>query len=64
MIDFLTAIENWVEQGKAPDSMVGVHKNSGGAIAFSRPVYPFPLYARYAGRGDPNDATSFRPVAP
>jgi feruloyl esterase len=30
--------------------------------AFMRPVFPFPYRARYAGRGDPNDAASYRPV--
>jgi feruloyl esterase len=31
-------------------------------IAFSRPVYPYPMRAKYLGRGDPNDARSFGPV--
>lgn len=33
-------------------------------IAFSRPVYPYPTLAKYSGRGDPNDAASFKAVAP
>ncbi|MGD0910807.1 MAG: tannase/feruloyl esterase family alpha/beta hydrolase [Terracidiphilus sp.] len=32
-------------------------------VSFTRPMYPFPQYAKYAG-GDPNDAASFRPVQP
>jgi hypothetical protein len=32
-------------------------------LTFSRPVYPFPQFARYA-TGDPNLASSFRPVGP
>lgn len=32
-------------------------------VTFSRPMYPYPLHASYAG-GDPNAAESFRPVAP
>jgi Tannase and feruloyl esterase len=32
-------------------------------IDFTRPVYPYPLYAHYL-RGDPNQATSFRPLQP
>jgi feruloyl esterase len=32
-------------------------------ISFSRPVYPFPEFAKYAG-GDPNQAASFRPARP
>lgn len=34
-----------------------------GEATFSRPVYPYPLRARYKGSGDPNDATSFVAVA-
>jgi feruloyl esterase len=30
-------------------------------ITFSRPMYPYPKYARYAS-GDPNQASSFQPV--
>jgi len=29
---------------------------------FTRPIYPFPYMARYTGKGDPNDATSYEPV--
>ena len=31
-------------------------------IAFSRPVYPYPLRAKYLGHGNPNDAGSFGPI--
>ncbi|MEH3160318.1 MAG: tannase/feruloyl esterase family alpha/beta hydrolase [Sphingomonas taxi] len=31
----------------------------GEPVTFTRPVYPYPLYARYRGRGDVNDAASF-----
>lgn len=31
-------------------------------IAFTRPVYPYPLRAKYKGSGNPNDASSFEPV--
>ena len=33
-------------------------------MKFTRPVFPYPLQARYSGRGDPNDAANFRPVKP
>jgi len=32
-------------------------------VVFSRPVYPYPIRTKYLGRGDPNDAASFGPVA-
>jgi hypothetical protein len=32
-------------------------------LSFTRPMYPYPQFARYAS-GDPNDAASFRPAQP
>jgi pimeloyl-ACP methyl ester carboxylesterase len=78
VIDSVTVIEEWVEQGKAPDVIIahGLKDGSKGMaplVAFpqpadnlisTRPLYPYPLQARYTGRGDPNDAKNFRPVAP
>jgi feruloyl esterase len=33
-------------------------------LSFTRPLYPYPLYARYKGSGDPNDADHFEAVKP
>jgi feruloyl esterase len=33
-------------------------------IAFTRPLYPYPLYARYKGTGDPNNALNFGAIDP
>lgn len=74
-IDHLGYLEAWVEESKAPDVMIGAHIEGaryapefplGDAtqIAFTRPVYPYPLYAKYKGSGDPNDAVNFIPVDP
>jgi hypothetical protein len=32
---------------------------AGGVTERSRPVYPYPLLARYSGKGDPKDASAF-----
>lgn len=32
-------------------------------VSFTRPMYPYPQFAKYAS-GDPNDAASFRPAQP
>jgi feruloyl esterase len=61
-IDFLSYLEAWVEQGKAPSEMIGAHRDASGAATFTRPTYPYPLMAKYRGKGDPNAAASFRPV--
>ena len=56
--DALTLLENWVEKGQAPDVMIA-SRLANGAIERSRPIYPYPLLARYAGQGDPKNAASF-----
>ena len=72
-IDYLDAIEKWVEQGQAPDRLLSVHPKADGPVrfpvaaadtAFSRPVYPYPAYPRYAGRGDQNDAANYPRTEP
>jgi Tannase and feruloyl esterase len=65
-IDYLSYLEAWVEQDHAPDKMVGKHFEEAhpNSIKFTRPVYPYPLRAKYKGTGDPNDAASFVPESP
>ncbi len=50
-----TAIENWVERGVAPTSIVATKRSS----PLSRPLCPYPQLPRYKGAGDPNAAASF-----
>lgn len=57
--DALGALEKWVEKGTAPDEILASGKTLNG-IERSRPLYPYPLYAKYIG-GDPNDPASFAP---
>ena len=74
-VNYLPLIERWVEQGQAPERIVGIRPKAGveldyfgidtdrltpDQVAFSRPYYPYPLKAYYAG-GDPNQADSFKP---
>jgi hypothetical protein len=53
--DMLTAIQAWVEQGKAPDRIIAQGKAFPGV---SRPLCPYPEVARYGG-GDPASEKSF-----
>ena len=53
--DTLTALENWVERGVPPASMLATKQGS----PLSRPLCPYPALPRYKGTGDPNDAASF-----
>jgi hypothetical protein len=98
MINYLAAMEAWVEHASPPDKLIGLHPSDDflaaqplppdlsasivqnltrqGRIAiaarqlrfpldpsvpitFSRPIYPYPLVAKYRGRGDKNAASSF-----
>jgi feruloyl esterase len=56
--DALTLLENWVEKGQAPDVMIA-SRIVDGVKDRSRPVYPYPLVARYSGTGDPKEPASF-----
>ena len=53
--DMLTAIQDWVEKGRAPDRVLATGRAFPGV---SRPLCPYPQEARYDG-GDVNDANSF-----
>jgi feruloyl esterase len=54
--DSLTALQEWVEEGKAPQSMI----SSGQAFpGRTRPLCAYPQIAIYDGKGNPEDAASF-----
>jgi feruloyl esterase len=58
--DSLTAIENWVERGIAPATMIATKQGS----PLSRPLCPYPQLPRYKGTGDTAAAASFECAAP
>ncbi|KAK4156102.1 Tannase/feruloyl esterase [Chaetomidium leptoderma] len=62
----LTAVVRWVEEGKAPDSILGTAfvdgAAAGGQVAFQRRHCKYPLRNTYTGKGDPNDADSWECV--
>ena len=64
-IDYLDYLEAWVERNRAPEVLIGSHparNESSESVQFTRPIYPYPVRARYRGKGDPNKAESFIPV--
>jgi hypothetical protein len=63
-IDVLTALENWVEKGVAPNEMIASQYEKGGKVVRTRPVYPYPQEAKYKDAGDVNQASSFKSVVP
>jgi hypothetical protein len=54
------ALEQWVEKGVAPSTIVA-SKYAGGSdkITMTRPLCPYPQAAKYKGQGDTNSAASF-----
>ena len=61
--DPLTLLENWVERGQPPDVMIA-GRSANGVTERTRPIYPYPMLARYSGQGDPKQAASFVPFDP
>jgi len=61
--DSLTALENWVEKGQAPEKLIA-GRLSNGVLERTRPVFPYPVLALYSGKGDPKQADSFAPLDP
>jgi len=58
MFSMTTALDRWVEDGKAPDQILASHVSSG-KVDRTRPLCPYPETAQYKGTGDPNDAANF-----
>ena len=56
--DGLTALEQWVEQKKAPEQLLASHLTNGVADR-TRPLCPYPQVAEYKGAGSTNDAGNF-----
>jgi feruloyl esterase len=72
-IDWLTALENWVEKGEEPGALPAAHPAAvpgppGAPPApsepFTRPVCAYPLVAQYQGNGDDSVAANFECAAP
>jgi feruloyl esterase len=59
--DMLPQLVEWVEQGKAPESVIASATTPAyfNATSRTRPLCPFPKQSRYKGSGDINDAANF-----
>jgi hypothetical protein len=57
--DLLTPLLHWVETGTAPQRVIASQPG-----ARTRPVFPYPLVARYDGTGSTDDATNFTAAYP
>jgi hypothetical protein len=57
-IDYLGAIDRWVETGEAPERLVA--SNPPGQPPRTRPLCPHPKVAKYTGQGSTDDERNFR----
>lgn len=55
--DMLSAIDQWVETGKAPERIIAT--NPPNQKSMSRPICPYPQIAKYMGTGSTDDAVNF-----
>ncbi len=58
VFDMVSALEQWVEQNKAPQRVVASH-NVAGQVDRTRPWCPYPQVAKYKGAGSTDDAANF-----
>ncbi len=56
--DKVAAMEQWIAAGKAPASIVAAHRLNG-VVDKTRPLCPYGQVAKWDGRGDVNQASSF-----
>ena len=62
VLDVQGALEKWVEEGMAPETIAATkHQDDKPAagVSMSRPLCPYPKRAHYNGAGDPAEASSF-----
>ncbi len=59
--DTLDAMQSWVEEGKAPETMLSKGRAFPGR---TRPLCAYPKITKYDGKGNPEDAASFSCQAP
>ncbi|MBP2325793.1 feruloyl esterase [Kibdelosporangium banguiense] len=54
----------WVEWGQAPQKVIATGRDEQGNVLRTRPVFPYPLQAKYDGSGSIDDAADFVAVPP
>ncbi|QQC66990.1 tannase/feruloyl esterase family alpha/beta hydrolase [Paraburkholderia ginsengisoli] len=62
-IDLVSQVTGWVEQAKAPNSVMTYQTDSNNAVTASRPVYPYPAIAKYTGSGDWHSGSNYTQAA-
>ncbi|ADW67492.1 tannase/feruloyl esterase family alpha/beta hydrolase [Granulicella tundricola] len=57
-------LQDWVETGKAPTSIIAAKYTADRKIQMTRPLCPYPQLAQYTGKGSTEDSTNFTCAAP
>ena len=58
--DIFTALERWVEQGVAPERLIGTGRATDDpSKPLTRPLCPYPQVARHKGNGSTDEAANF-----
>ena len=57
--DTVTALEQWVEGGKAPEQLIASRVTKDGKVDRTRPLCPYPQTAQYKGTGSTDEAANF-----
>jgi len=60
--DALSALDQWVDTGTAPDTILASHRASG-VVDRTRPLCPYPQVAKWKGTGSTDDAANFACVS-
>jgi feruloyl esterase len=58
-VDWLQAVQDWVEKGTAPDRVLASKVDGSGKVLRTRPLCPYPQVAVWDGKGSTDDAGSF-----
>jgi len=58
------ALVRWVEEGMAPDQLLGQVKDNDGKVLRTRPLFHYPQFAKYSGTGSTDDAANFVAATP
>ncbi|MBB3675465.1 tannase/feruloyl esterase family alpha/beta hydrolase [Modestobacter versicolor] len=54
------ALVEWVEHGRAPQTLQSQRVDDAGTVTATRPICQYPEVARWTGRGDPDDGSTYR----
>jgi feruloyl esterase len=58
VFDKVGTLEQWVEQGKAPEKIIASHSTAG-KVDRTRPLCPYPQVSKYKGAGSIDEASNF-----